>query len=283
MTQRGGDAGSLESGGTEGDFVAGGIGKTVLDGFFTRQPGLGVHHRGEVFVALFRALTISGEEAAFDLVEQVGELAHVGRVTHRKAAGVVDHHERIARHLDPRACHGDDGGHGGGEAFDAHGDVAACLQGMVDGKTIENLTARRVDGESDRSRSRDAAELGEKIFGADTPRADLVVDGDFSGGFGGGGVADGEPGLAGHAGGRMSKDKNGRQKDDRQKHADFFVCHFFVYASSAAMSAARVAGLRAVRMPEAGCNVFRPMPMARATEAGISTWSRGRFLARAMA
>jgi hypothetical protein len=36
------------------------------------------------------------------------------------------------------------------------------------------------------------------------------VDGDFSGGFGGGGIANGEPGLAGHAGGRMSKPRGVR-------------------------------------------------------------------------
>lgn len=205
MTQRGSDAGGFESGGTERHFVGGGIGEAMLDGFCTREPGLGVHHRGEVFIALFGALAVGGDEAAFEFVEQVGELAHVGRVTHSEAAGVVDHHEGVARHLNPRAGHGDDGGHGGGETFDAHGDVPTRLQRMVDGKTIEDLAAGGVNGKSDRSRSRDAAELGKEIFGADTPCADLVVNGDFSGGFGGGGIANGEPGLAGHAGGRMSK------------------------------------------------------------------------------
>ena len=153
-------------------------------GLIGTQPAFFVEHLNERGVFDGGSLAPVGrQDAVARLVHHVGGFAQVLGTAVGEGPRVVDHQHGVGRHHHLMPATGDDTGSRCGQAVDAHGAARTQTQQRVmNGKPVEHITARAVDGDRDRGLPIvDCLELVDESGGADAPQPDLVIDQHFDG------------------------------------------------------------------------------------------------------
>src|SRR5690606_16562671 len=153
------------------------VGQARVHGFLGGVPGLSLHRGPPVLDGAARLLGVDRGDVVADLVEPLGQVAHLGGVeAHGHRVRLVDHQLAVAGHGDGLARHGDEAGGTGGQALD--GDVdgrRVVAQRVENGDAVEHVPTRAIETQVDVLGGQ-VGQLAHEVLGGDAPIADLVVD-----------------------------------------------------------------------------------------------------------